>query len=158
MAISADYTDPTILAFLRTSGMAQEVAAADVARRQAAIRQALGQNLEELEAQGDVGRRNIAGSQEARGMFRSGQTLTRTAEQEAAQARQAGQLQGQAASQIGDLQGGLLNQIAQNQARASELGLQQSQAAELKSGQAAIDARYGDDAYNTDELEDTYGG
>lgn len=143
MDLSSLYNDPTIMAFLRSSGLGEQVAANEVARRQAAIQQALGTNIEDLGAQGEIARRNIAGSQEASGVFRSGQTLQRTAEQEQQQARTQGALQQQATNQLNDLQGNLAMQVAQNQQKAAELGTQQYVKNALASGKAGIDAQYG---------------
>ncbi len=150
MALSTEYTDPSILAFLRAAGYADSAAAADVGRRRGDIENALGLSLDDLDARGQEAREGIAGDQESRGVLASGQTLTRQGRQEAAQGRQVGALSQQAASQIGTLSSGLTQQIAQNQQRAHEMGLTQGQKAELTSGQAAIDAKYAD-PYGSDE-------
>lgn len=147
MALSTEYTDPSILAFLRAAGYSESAAAADVARRRNDIENALGLSIDDLDARGEQERENIAGSQEARGMFRSGQTLNRTAEQEAQQGRQSGALQQQAASQIGNLTSSLTQQIAQNQQRAQELALAANQKADIAQGQEDLDTKYATPTY-----------
>lgn len=123
MGTSSVYGDPAMLAFIRASGMSNEIAAADVARRQAAINQALGIATQDTEAAGEQSRRNIAGGMEARGVFRSGQNMLAQQYQEEAQARRLGALRLAAANQIGDLHSGLLSQIAANQQKAASLAL-----------------------------------
>lgn len=146
MQLADIYKDPTVQAFLRASGLSEQTAANDVARRQAAINTALNTNLDDLAAQGDIARRNIAGNQEARGVYRSGQTLQRTAEQQAAQARQQSALQQNALNQVNDLSGQLAQQVANNQQRAAELGTTAYINNALAAGKAGIDSTYSNDA------------
>lgn len=147
MALSTEYTDPSILAFLRAAGYAGEAATADVARRRNDIENALGLSIADLDARGEQARRGISGNFESRGVFKSGAHLRDQAEQEATQGRQAGALEQQAASQIGNLTSSLTQQIAQNQQRAQELAVTQNQKANLTSGQAALDEKYADTEY-----------
>lgn len=112
-----------MLAFMRASGLSNEIAAADVARQTANQNMALGIATDDIVAQGEIGRRNIAGSHEARGVYRSGAQLRAQSEQEAAQSRALGAARLGTASTIGGLQSQLLQTIAGNQQRATELGL-----------------------------------
>lgn len=136
------YKDPTILAFLRSSGLGEQVMANEIARRQAAINQTLGTNLEDLAARGVIDRRNIGGSMEARGLYRSGENLQKQAEQEAQQARLQGSLQQQAANQVADLQGNLAMKVAENQQKAAELGTNAYIQNALAAGKGTIDQNY----------------
>lgn len=123
MVQSPIYGDPSMLAFMRASGLSNEIAAADVARDTSATQRALGIATDDLGIRGEQERRGISNNQEDRGVFRSGQTLTRTAEQEGAQARQLGAMQDAAANRVSGLQSGLLAKIAANQQSAAEAGL-----------------------------------
>lgn len=117
------YSDPAFLAFARASGLSDQIAAGAVARRTGNINMALNIATGDMERQGTISRRNIAGSHEARGVFRSGANLRAQGEQEAAQAARASALQLGARSDIGDLNSNLLQTIAGNQQRTVELGL-----------------------------------
>lgn len=143
------YKDPTVLAFLRSSGLSEQTAANDVARRQAAIGQALNTNLNDLGAQGQIARRNIAGNFESRGVLASGQALQAQAENEAQQARQQTAMQQNAMNQINDLSGQLAQQVANNQQRASELGVQSYINNSLAAGKAAINDQYNNHDYGS---------
>lgn len=145
------YKDPTVLAFLRSSGLTEQVAANEIARRQGAVNQALATNLDDLNARGVIERRNIDGSMEARGMHRSGQNLTAQAEQEAGQARMQGAMQQQAQNQVNDLSGNLTMMVAQNQQKAAELGTNVYVDRALQAGQSQIDSNYANPAYSQDE-------
>lgn len=134
--------DPAYLAFVRAAGLSEQVAAADVARRQAATKLALGIQTDDLNAAGERERQGVRGSQESRGVFRSGQTQQRLTEQEDQQARRQSALELAAATQLGDAQSGLESAIAAQQLRGAELGLSLSQNAALQSGNAALDAAY----------------
>lgn len=147
------YKDPTILAFLRSSGLSEQVAANEIARRQTAVNQALATNLDDLGAKGVIERRNIDGSQEARGMFRSGQTLQRGADQQAQEARIGGAMQQQAQNQVNDLAGNLTMMVAQNQQKAAELGTSTYVDRALQAGQNQIDANYANPAYGSEDDE-----
>lgn len=142
MDMSEIYNDPTILAFLRSSGLAEQVAANDVARRQTAINQALGIGIEDLNQKGEISRRNIGNSYEDRGVYRSGANLRDQAEQEAQQARQQGALQFQARDDMNNLSGGLTSMIAENQQKAAEMGTQAYMDNALSAGRDAIDNKY----------------
>ncbi len=157
MALSTEYTDPSILAFLRASGMSQETAAADVARRRTAIEQALGTSIKDLEDQGEVSRENISGNAESNGVFRSGQLSTDLQRQRASQLRRQGALTDQAGYQIGNLTSSLQQQIAENQQKAAELGLAGSQNADIATGKAGIDTKYGNLYGTSDGTDDTSG-
>jgi len=138
MGTSSVYGDPSMLAFIRSSGMANEIAASDVARKTATLNQALGIATQDLAAQGEDARRNIAGSMEARGFHRSGQHLLENQRQEAAQARRLGGLRLTTADQIADLQSGPLARIAGNQQRAAELALNTGMNQDTQAGLAAL--------------------
>lgn len=131
--------DPAYLAFLRASGLSDEIAAAAVARQSGAINQALGLNVEDLDESGRRQRRSISSSQESRGALRSGETLRRTSEQEQDQARRRAAIEQAAANQLGGLQTGLASQIAGTQLKGSELALGMSADRDLSTGQDAID-------------------
>lgn len=100
--------DPAFAIFVTASGMQEELALADAARRRNAINQALGIQEEDIAEQGRAQRKEIAGNQESRGVFKSGQTLERSAESERAQARASALAQLNAATQLGDVESGLL--------------------------------------------------
>lgn len=123
MVESPIYGDPAMLAFIRSSGLANDVASADVARRTDNYNRALGIATDDINAQGERSRRGIAGNYESRGVYRSGAQLRAQSEQEADQARRLGAARLSTADAIGGLQSQLLQTIANNQQRAAELGL-----------------------------------
>ncbi len=149
------YKDPTILAFLRSSGLTEQVAANEIARRQSAVNQALATNLDDLTARGQQERRGINDSMVARNQSRSGENLRRQAEQEQQQARMQGAMQQQAMNQVNDLSGNLTMMVAQNQQKAAEMGTQTYMDRALAAGKSTIDSNYsgapGTSVYDQDE-------
>lgn len=115
--------NPAFAAFLRTSGLGNQIATADAAQRTFALDQALGLGTEALDESGRRERRGIAGNQESRGVLRSGQTLQRTSEQEYDQGVRRAALEMATADSKGQLNTALASSIAGNLARGADLGL-----------------------------------
>lgn len=151
------YKDPTILAFLRSSGLSEQVMANEVARRQAAVNQNLALNLEDLGARGQIAQENVSfGAQRAGRHVAGGQALKEAARQQEQQARVQGALQNQAMNQINDLSGSLAMKVAQNQQQAAELGTKTYIDRALTAGQNQIDTNYS--SPSASDEEDVYGG
>lgn len=132
--------DPAYLAFLRASGLTEQIALGDAARRRDSINQALGIAVDDLDAGGEQSRRGISDSQEDRGVFRSGQTLRRLGEQEEDQARRRSAIELAGAGQLGDIESNLLTQVAGLQTRGAEFGLNQAGNRTYEDGLAALAA------------------
>lgn len=117
------YENPAFLAFLRTSGLEMDTAAADVARQESALQQALASSVADLQTQGAQARRGIDQNFESRGVFRSGARGERLGEQEALTNTAIASRQAGTADQVAALRGSLANKVAEQGRRAGELGL-----------------------------------
>lgn len=117
------YEDPAFLAFMRTSGLGLETAAADVAQKENAINVALASRVAGLGDQRDASLRGVDSGFESRGLFRSSGRKNRRADEERAFGSQIGAAETGAASEIAGLKGGLAKQVAEQQGTASEKGL-----------------------------------
>lgn len=130
--------DPAYLALLRASGLTDSIATSDAARRREAVNTALGLQTDDLNATGEQERRAVATSQEGRGVFRSGETLRRTADQESSQARRRSGIELAASGQLGDIEHNLVSQLAGTQVRGAELGLTLGSNRTLADGEAGL--------------------
>lgn len=128
------FSDPSYLAYRASLGLESDTAVArlrgaqDTARRNAAL------GIADVQAQGEIGRENIAGGMEARGLSLSGEREKAIARQRAAQGRQEAGIASNAGGSLGDLE----FQIAQQ--RASQ-GRQSAQSAYDASTRAQANAQ-----------------
>jgi hypothetical protein len=100
--------DPAFAMFISASGMQEELALADAARRRHAINQSLGIQEEQIADQGQQQRKGIAGEHAMRGAPSSGQHLEENAQSEKNQARASALAQLNAADQLGEVESGLM--------------------------------------------------
>lgn len=124
--------DPAYQAFLRTSGIQEQLDLASEIERTDRTQRARDLRLQGLEEAGEEQRESISGDQESRGVLSSGQTLTRLARQERGQLRSQSLTHLGAEEDLADIrnagiegalgreqQGGeLLARLAENQAEA----------------------------------------
>lgn len=152
--------DPAWLAFLRTSGLEYDQAAADMSRRSAAINTALGLDIPEIEEQGKQARRGIDNSFAARGVFESTARKDRLGEQEAQQTSQIGRRRLDAVNQVGGLEGDLAGTVAGIQRRGAEMGSSiagNNYGSELERGLAQTRSKYDDDLASLNRQRLQYG-
>lgn len=98
--------DPQYLAFLRNLGLQQSNAWAHGIQQSAATQGLYANRINDLGISGQIAQRNILGGMESRGLYRSGETGQRVADQAGAQARAMADLAAQrAASLLGIRQG-----------------------------------------------------
>lgn len=116
-------TDPTILAFMRSSGLQKQLDEATALERTTQIEQRRDLTLEELEDLGQQEREGIAGSAETRGVFRSGQRLMDEAKSDKRQARRAALASLGAAEQLTGLRSGVDQASLERQRALEELTL-----------------------------------
>lgn len=133
--------DPAFAMFVTASGMQEELAMADAARRRHAINQALGIQTEEMGESGEQERKNISGRNEAAGIFKSGQNLEENAQSERRQARAQSLAQLNAANQLGDVESNLLTGNVNRQFDIAQSALGAAQTLEEEKGADDLDAR-----------------
>lgn len=133
--------DPAFAMFVTASGMQEELAMADAARRRHAINQALGIQTEEMGESGEQERKGIAGRHEAAGVFKSGQNLEDQAQSERRQARAQSLAQLNAANQLGDVESNLLTGNVNRQFDIAQSALGAAQTLEEEKGADDLDAR-----------------
>jgi hypothetical protein len=133
--------DPSYLAFLRASGLSQAIAVNNADRQRNDINTALGIANDDLSANGEQERRGISNSQEDRGVYRSGQTLSRMSDQETGQARRKSAIELAGTGQLGDIEFNLLTNLAGQQVRGAEAGLGTGQRLTLADGENALALR-----------------
>lgn len=115
--------DPAYLAYLRSSGLVNDQALASYNRRTAAMQAALQAALPGMQRDAATEQRNLAGSNESRGMLASGGYLRDAAELADRQLRQRNAAIAGVAGDIGNEADQLAATIAENQRRAAEVGL-----------------------------------
>lgn len=122
----AGLNDPSYLAYLRATGLQEEVARANAARQTAAIQRQLATTTPEIARLGQLARARIGDSFEARGVYRSGMRQQRQAEQGASEAYRVGSLWGNAGDRIAGAQGNLQTQLADLGRQRADRAAQQS--------------------------------
>lgn len=113
-------SSPEWLAYLNALGLEENQFRADIDRQRSFAQSAAAQQIGQLEPQYAQQRRNIAGSQEARGMARSGESLRRFAESRAAQGRDTSNINMGLAQTLSGLETSLANKMMDLGARRAQ--------------------------------------
>lgn len=153
--------DPAYAAFLRTSGLALEVAAADTARRRMAIDSALGLDIPDIQEQGKREREGISGSFEARGFARSGERVSKLGEQETDEANAIARRRLAALQETQGLEQDLAARVAGTQREGAELGLSllgKQYGSQQEMGLKNLTTKYEDELANLRRQAQQYGG
>lgn len=117
-------SSPEWLTFLNALGLEQGQFSADIDRQRGVAQNLAAQQASDIEAQGPLERRQIAGGLETRGMARSGQFVRSLAEQRAQQGRRQGQVQSGLTNQLSGLESQLSNRLIDIGARRAQQELQ----------------------------------
>lgn len=133
--------DPAFAIFVTASGMQEELAHADAARRRQSINQALGIQEEQIGEQGEEQRKGIAENFEQRGISGAGASLEKQAKSERSQARASALAQLNAADQMGEIESGLLTGNVNRQFDIAQNALGAAQNLEEEAGADDLDAR-----------------
>lgn len=115
--------DPAYLAWLRALGFEENAARSDATAARETVAARTEFERPQLEDQGMRERRTIAAGMEDRGLFRSGEMLSRTAEQRADQQYRVGGLELRAGEQIAGIESGLAREVAGIERRRTEQAL-----------------------------------
>lgn len=113
--------DPAYQSFLRTSGIQEQLDLANEIERTDRIQRARELRLQGISEIGEQERESIAGGQEARGVLRSGQTLTNLGRQERGQMRQEALTGLQADEEISDVRNASLEAALGRESAGGEL-------------------------------------
>lgn len=136
------YSDPGYLAFVANAGMDYETAAADVARRKAAINNALGVRIPEIKKAGEKTKEGIYGDFASRGLYGAGQQSVREGEAEAQTLSDIGKAEASAAGEIEDLVGGLVGKRQQYLKDATSRGYDVAGSQDLENRLSEVDKKY----------------
>lgn len=140
------YSDPAFLAYVANSGRDYETAAGEVARKKAAIQNALGLQLPEIKKQGEQKLESIYGNYASRGLTNPGQVSGGQVKDEAtAQSdtlAQVGKAQAGAQTEIDDMVGGLAQKRQDLLAGVTQKGYGTAGTQDLDTQLKDVDRRY----------------
>lgn len=136
------YSDPAFLAFIANSGMDYETAANDVARKKAALQNALSLQIPEMQKQGKQQLDSIYGNFASRGLYGAGQQAEKEGEAQSNTLSQIAKAQGDTANQISDLSSGLAQKRQSILQDATTRGYGTAGTQDLTSRLSDIDKKY----------------
>lgn len=136
------YSDPDFLAFTRAADYTLDAAAADVARRQAAVNRALATDLTTLQDSREKDLKSIDESAETRGVYRGGDRLRDRTQAESQYAQREGQVREQRSTELADTAQSLADKVAGLQQQAAEKGYGLAGEQALGQGYEAVQKKY----------------
>lgn len=146
------YQDPAFQAFIRSSGLGLETAAADIDRQVAAKNRAYTAQMSDLTdpVYGSIaqGRQNLAGGYESRGLSRSGERDMGLNKYDVAQGKSLSDLAAGNAEAVSGLQAQMPAKIADVAAQGAEKGLDVGASQEYNTGLGELKKKY-PNAYGT---------
>lgn len=136
------YSDPAFLAYAANSGRDYETAAADTARRQAALQNALALKTPEIKQQGEDQLKSIYGNYASRGLYGAGQQAEDEGKSQANTLGQIAQAQATTQSGIEDLTSGLAQKRQDLLAGSASRGYDVAGNQDLEQRLSAVDKKY----------------
>lgn len=136
------YSDPAFLQFSANAGLDYETAAADVARKQAALNNALALRMPQMEQQGKDAVDNVYGTYATRGLYGSGQQAQDEGKAQANNLASIASTQADTANQIADLHSGLVTKRLSGLQAATDRGYGVAGSQDLTNRFDTVDKKY----------------